>query len=107
MRHWSDPGGLDGLELVDHGDDARQLGRDVRDFSRRDLEPGEAAQSFYVFGSKHGVLGRIIELGREVIDFSLDNTRRLWIGLPVATVAPRFPLAALGLNVKELSGIFL
>jgi hypothetical protein len=26
-----------------------------------------------------------------VIDFSLDNTRRLWIGLPVVKVAPRFP----------------
>jgi hypothetical protein len=103
MRHGSDSGRLDSLELVHHGDDARQLGRDVGDLFGADFEPSEPTKSVDVFGAKHGVLGATVWLKEgfeeaaksavrnEVIDFSLDNTRRLWIGLPVVKVAPRFP----------------
>src|SRR5688572_9177346 len=103
MRHRRDTGRIACFELIDHGHDARKLGRDVRYFGGRNLEASESAKALYIFRSEHGILAGI----RKVIDFSLDNTHRLWIGLPVATVAPRFPLAALGLNVKELSRLFL
>jgi hypothetical protein len=107
MRHGSDSCRLDGLELVHHGDDARQLGRDVGDLFGADFKPSEPTKSVDVFGAKHGFLGATVWLKEglkvgfeeaaksavrnEVIDFSLDNTRRLWIGLPVVKVAPRFP----------------
>jgi hypothetical protein len=56
MRHRRNARRIAGFELVDHRDDARQLGRNVGDFSRCDLEAREPAKAFYVFGSKHEIL---------------------------------------------------
>jgi hypothetical protein len=104
MSHRGHPSRRDGLELVHHGNDARKLGRDVCDLGGGDFEASEPTQSVDVFGAKHRFLDAATndeiwsrewtqksELRNEVIDFSLDNTRRLWIGLPVVKVAPRFP----------------
>src|SRR5688572_12667074 len=45
-------------------------------------------------------------LENEVIDFSLDNTRRLWIGLPIAKVAPPFPQRPSASMLKSFLGYF-
>jgi hypothetical protein len=98
VGHRCDPVRRYGLELVDQPHDARELGRDVGHLRGGDFQTREPTKSLDVFWAKHGFSMRCLSVNgvyekrsrNEVIDFSLDNTRRLWIGLPVVKVPHRF-----------------
>jgi len=60
MGHRRHAGGIDRLELVDHGHDTRQLRRYVGYFGGRYFEARQPAQSLDVFGAKHGVFDAVL-----------------------------------------------
>src|SRR5690606_22096826 len=99
MRHRLDAFGRHGGELPDHRDDVRQLLYEIRALVAADFETGEVAELVDVLAFER-------HWDASVTDVSLEYTRRLPIVPPVAKVAPLIS-AALALDVKELSRLFL